>query len=139
MKNYKERETKIIDGINHFYEVGRNLRSECRQFIVDFVKEYGEEDKNGRFTLYLYNDEYGEYLGNENICCTYDGGNHPEYDANPFSTINTIHVYDGGRVFLDTEDTDGYDIDFITTDEMIAIAEYFTNVKGELDENRNNG
>lgn len=135
MKNYTERETKIINDINKLAEMSRNLRLECKHFIIDFVKEYGKEEKDGKFTLNLYDDEVGEYLGNQNICCTYDGGNHPEYDANPYSTIDTIHVV-GDKCLLDTEDTEDYDIDYITTDEVIAIAEYFTDVKGELDENR---
>lgn len=135
MKNYTERETKIIDGINKLAELSRNLRLECNHFIIDFVKEYGKEEKDGKFTLNLYNDEVGDYLGNQNICCTYDGGNHPEYDANPYSTINAIHVF-SNKCLLDTEDTEDYDIDYITTDEVIAITEYLTDVKGELDENR---
>ena len=135
MENYKERENNIINGINILAEMNRTLRLQCKSFICDFVKEYGKDNGNGSFTLNLYDDEVGEYLGEQNICCTYDGGNHPEYDANPYSTINTIK-YEDGNIFLDTEDVDEYDISYIPTDEVISIAEYLIEVKDELDENR---
>ena len=135
MENYKERENNIINGINILAEMNRTLRLQCKSFICDFIKEYGKDNGNGSFTLNLYDDEVGEYLGEQNICCTYDGGRHPEYDANPYSTINTIK-YDDGNILLDTEDVDEYDICNIPTDEVISIAEYLIEVKDELDENR---
>lgn len=135
MENYKERENNILNGINILAEMNRMLRLQCKSFICDFVKEYGKDNEDGSFTLNLYDDEVGEYLGKQNICCTYDGGNHPEYDANPYSTINAIK-YEDGNIFLNTEDVDGYDICNIPTDEVISIAEYLIEVKDELDENR---
>ena len=135
MENYKDRENNIINGINKLAEMNHNLRLKCKGFICDFVKEYGKEDGHGVFTLNLYDDEVGDYLGEQNICCTYDGGNHPEYDANPYSIIKAIK-YRNYSVFLDTEDVDDYDIDCIPPDEVISIAEYLIDVKDELDENR---
>lgn len=135
MENYKERENNIINCINILAEMNRTLRLQCKSFICDFVKEYGKENGDGSFSLSLYDDEVGEYLGEQNICCTYDGGNHPEYAANPYSTINAIK-YEDGNIFLDTEDVDKYDSSYIPTDEVISIAEYLMDIKDELDENR---
>lgn len=135
MENYKDRENNIINGINKLAEMNHNLRLQCERFIRDFIKEYGKVNGDGSFSLNLYDEEIGEYLGNQNICCTYDGGNHPEYAANPYSTINAIK-YGNDSLFLDTEDVDQYDIENITTDEVISITEYLIEVKDELDENR---
>lgn len=135
MENYKDRENNIINGINKLAEMNHNLRLQCERFISDFIKEYGKVNGDGSFSLNLYDEEIGEYLGNQNICCTYDGGHHPEYAANPYSTINAIKYWNNS-LFLDTEDVDEYDIENITTDEVISITEYLIDVKDELDENR---
>lgn len=135
MENYKDRENNIINGINKLAEMNHNLRLQCERFISDFIKEYGKVNGDGSFSLNLYDEEIGEYLGKQNICCTYDGGNHPEYAANPYSTINAIKYWNNS-LFLDTEDVDEYDIENITTDEVISITEYLIDVKDELDENR---
>ena len=135
MENYKDRENNIINGINKLAEMNHNLRLQCERFISDFVKEYGKDDGDSVFTLNLYDDEVGDYLGEQNICCTYDGGNHPEYASNPYSTINAIK-YGNDTIFLNTEDVDEYEIENIPTDEVISIAEYLIEIKDELDENR---
>lgn len=63
MNNYEERENNIINGINKLAEMNRTLRLQCKSFIRDFVKEYGKDNGDGSFTLNLYDDEVGEYLG----------------------------------------------------------------------------
>ena len=135
MENYKERENNIINGINKLAEMNRILRLQCESFIRDFVKEYGEDDMTGCFSFSIYDYETCTYLGDMNVCCTYDGGNHPEYAANPYSPIRTIK-YKNNNLYVDIEEVEHYDIDFIPTDEVISIAEYLIEIKEELDENR---
>lgn len=52
----------------------------------------------------------------------YDGGNHPEYASNCYSRLNSVYLKDG-RIFLDIEDCDEYEIDRIDDDDVFAIAE----------------
>lgn len=43
-------------------------------------------------------------------CVTYDGGRHPEYDANPYSMIQRIYL-ENGKIYLDTSDAEGLAFD----------------------------
>lgn len=52
----------------------------------------------------------------------YDGGNHPEYASNCYSRLNSVYLKDG-KIFLDIEDCDEYEIDRIDGDDVFAIAE----------------
>lgn len=52
----------------------------------------------------------------------YDGGNHPEYASNCYSLLKYVYLKDG-RIFLEIEDCDEYEIDRINDDDVFAIAE----------------
>ena len=65
------------------------------------------------------------------ICCTYDGGNHPEYASNAFSTVNIVYLKDN-EILLDTEDAIGYSIDNISTQELYGICEFINRNKEQL-------
>lgn len=56
------------------------------------------------------------------ISVPYDGGNHPEYASNCYSRLNSVYLKDG-RIFLDIEDCNEYEIDRIDGDDVFAIAE----------------
>ena len=55
------------------------------------------------------------------IFVTYDGGNHPEYDAPTYSHVERVYC-ENGNVYLDTEDCTHYDIEYITASESFDIA-----------------
>ena len=55
-------------------------------------------------------------------CVTYDGGNHPEYNANPFSPIQRIYLKDG-KIYLETEDADGLSFDDLDILDKKTVAE----------------
>ena len=52
----------------------------------------------------------------------YDGGNHPEYASNCFSSVNSIFKKDG-YICLDIEDCDEYDIDGLSIKELMDVTE----------------
>lgn len=52
----------------------------------------------------------------------YDGGNHPEYASNCFSSVNAIFKKDG-HVYLDIEDCEEYDIDSLSINELMDVTE----------------
>jgi hypothetical protein len=71
-----------------------------------------------------------------NFCVTYDGGRHPEYDANPFSQIERIYLKDG-KIYVETEDADGLSFDDLDVLDKQTVAECLAAViedNYELDE-----
>lgn len=71
-----------------------------------------------------------------NFCITYDGGRHPEYDANPFSQIQRIYLKDG-KIYVETEDADGLSFDDLDVLDKQTVAECLAQViedNYELDE-----
>ena len=63
---------KIMDKLNKIYEEWKKLNNELFQESKDYIKKC------------LSTIDNSISLDECNICVTYDGGNHPEYYANPF-------------------------------------------------------
>lgn len=57
-----------------------------------------------------------------NFCVTYDGGRHPEYDANPYSQIQRIYL-EKGKIYLETEDAVGLDFENLDVLDQQTVAE----------------
>lgn len=53
---------------------------------------------------------------------TYDGGKHPEYNANPYSQVERVFIADNGDVYLDTEDVSYYSVSHISAAELYDVA-----------------
>lgn len=83
------------------------VREECVEYLTNTLKQ--DKYKEGIFPT----TEDGE-----TVCVTYDGGRHPEYDANPYSIVNRVYAEDA-EIYLDTEDCTEYNIDRIDTDELV--------------------
>lgn len=80
-----------------------------------------------------------EFVDNDVVSCTYDGGNHPEYAANPFSIIYRVKLFGDDDIRLDIEDTDDYPLENISTLELYYLCLYISDNKEELkDIARNN-
>ena len=89
--------------------------SKVRFESIEFLKEVAKGN-NGFFDLMQY-DDFGS------ICVTYDGGSHPEYASNAFSTVQAVKL-DGDKLVLETEDTDWYDTGNIETFELYGVASF---------------
>ena len=74
-------------------------------------------------------------LNNDAPCSVaYDGGNHPEYASNCFSSVYAIFKKDG-HVYLDIEDCEEYDIDNLSINELMDVTEsVFYAIEHEDDE-----
>ena len=117
-----------LEMIDNYYEVMNDTRKECEKFIYDFVKEHGNCVKT-------YNDDTYDYVGEEVVSVTYDGGNHPEYDSNAFSNIECIFIdKKDNKIYLSIEDCEKYGIDRCSNDEIIYIAQYLNANAKEFDE-----
>ena len=52
----------------------------------------------------------------------YDGGNHPEFHSNVFSDVYSVFNKDG-KIYVEIEDDNEYDIDNLSTEELVGICE----------------
>lgn len=96
------------------FEVWCNINSQLYHQSLRFIKRALKKEINQCITL---DSDYNE----ENVCVVYDGGNHPEYYANPFSQVNRVYLKDGD-IYLDTDDAEGYDITNINAESVCNIA-----------------
>lgn len=62
-----------------------------------------------------------------NFCVTYDGGRHPEFDANPYSQIQRIYL-ENGKIYLETEDAVGLDFENLDVLGQQTVAECLNEV-----------
>ena len=56
-------------------------------------------------------------------CVIYDGGNHPEYAANPYSQVERVFLNEFGHIRLDTEDCSDYVLEDLACMEIYAVAD----------------
>lgn len=61
-------------------------------------------------------------------CVTYDGGNHPEYNANPYSWVHSVYLNKKNELCLDIDDCSEYGVNYVDGCELIDLA-------GFIDEN----
>lgn len=88
------------------------LREDCIAYLTEELNKEG--NKNG---ISCESDDGCD------VCVTYDGGRHPEYDSNPYSTVNAVYLKDG-KIMLDTEDCDEYDIERIDTVDLFNVCNF---------------
>ena len=100
-----------MDKLNKIYAEWQKLNDELFQESKDYIKKCLSIPIDNSISL----DEC-------NVCITYDGGNHPEYYANPYSHVERVYLKNG-NIYVDTEDCYQYDIENITASELFDIAE----------------
>ena len=82
-------------------ELNKQLREECCDYLRKVLKENGN-----RIDLQSEDEDY------DIVCVTYDGGRHPEYDANPYSQVYSVFFNEeDNKIYLETEDCDEYGLD----------------------------
>ena len=118
--------TKLnLNLLENYYEARAKAIKHCTEFIKLFI-----EDHNN--SISFYNIDKQEYVGDEQVTVTYDGGNHSEYASNAFSTIENAFVKDG-KIYLGIEDCEEYEIDRCQVEEILYIAQYLNDNKPEFD------
>ncbi len=101
---------------DEYYDLCRKLRKECTEYLQKVLKEKGNHI------------EWNDIDLDCSLTVSYDGGNHPEYASNCFSTVSAIDLNERGVVTLDTEDCCEYDIGRITTPELLDVCDFVENV-----------
>lgn len=94
----------------------RPLQEEACQRSKAYLKKVLEEAEGKRIDI---DEEESGYLW-----VTYDGGRHPEYNSNVFSVVHGVFLNEQGNICLDIADCEEYEIDRITWDDVVSIAEF---------------
>lgn len=101
---------------NKYCEVLGELRKDCVEYLKRKLQENGNhidwEDKDLDCS----------------VCLSYDGGNHPEYASNCYSTLTAIDLNDGVEITFDIEDDGCYYIDNVPTSELYDVCDFLENV-----------
>lgn len=103
----------LIDEIKNLNAARAEIDKELFLKVTEFFK--GLPFKDGEFRI---GEEY-------RTCVTYDGGNHPEYASNAFSTVYAVRRNEHfGNIGLEIDETDFYDIDrVVDVSELSYLAE----------------
>lgn len=101
-----------------YFKVGETLRALCIRYLQNILS------KNN--SIVIKDADLPEY-----ISVSYDGGNHPEYASNVFSVVNRVYL-ESESIMLDTEDSTGYSIDNITTEDLYNLCNFIDTFDKEL-------
>ena len=103
-------EVKFIKIGDDFSNIAAQLKQECVGYLTQVTKE------NGSIEFDLEQDY-------ENVCVSYDGGRHPEYGSNLYSTVYSVSFNENeNRLSIETEDDDDYTVDRLSVDEVYTLA-----------------
>ena len=110
------KEEKFVSLAKKAYAAMGKARTEAIDYITRTVKKHGGEIKFD----FNYDDE--------NITVMYDGGNHPEYASNCFSTVSgLVYNEENDEVYVDIEDCNEYEFDRMSTDDILTVAKAIYN------------
>lgn len=101
---------EIKNAIELYNDVVDSTQKKCEGFLSTMLLGNGS-----RIDL-LDPDGYPQMSVN------YDGGNHPEYSSNVYSDVRSV-FNKNGKIYVEIEDDDEYDIDNLSTDELVGICE----------------
>lgn len=107
---------KFQELANDWLALQGKVRKECIKFLEKTLKA---------------NNNHLEWDDTEldcSVCVSYNGGNHPEYASNVYSTVTGINLNDRGEVTLDIEDCPEYYIDDVPTEELYDVCDFVDNV-----------
>lgn len=93
-----------------YRETNRITRKKCKEFLSTMLLGNGS-------CIDLLHEK-----GHVQMSVNYDGGNHPEYNTNVFSNVYSVFNKDG-KIYVEIEDDDEYDINNLSTDELVGICE----------------
>ena len=113
----------VDTGIKKTFETLYERYSEMKRLVrangLELIKTALVQNKGEISFREIYDEnECGEILS-----VIYDGGNHPEYNANPFSTVNRLYLKND-NIVIDCEDCDEYYIDSVGVEDISSIANY---------------
>ncbi len=103
---------KADDLFSQIMPIQREIEEQSRKYLLEVLKENG-----GGINFDDYNPQ-------EFVSVPYDGGNHPEYASNCFSTVYGVYLNDDDEIYLDIEDCSEYYLDDINWNDIYLVASY---------------
>jgi len=123
------KEPKFFKTFEKYSEVSKKLRKESEDYIKDTLLGL----PNNYFNFHTY-DEDGIREDDNYVTVGYSG-RHPEYDSELYAEVDGIHWDKKGGIKLDLAEHGDYDIDYITTGELYAVAETMYNILNPSNDN----
>lgn len=101
---------KTVKKFDDLNQVFRDIRKESIEYLTDVCKRNGGK-------VDMRDDDNG------GVCVTYDGGRHPEYASNAFSTVWSVWLK-GDEPVLEIDEVDDYQLDRLDWLELYGVASY---------------
>ena len=114
-----ENQSGLITDFKSVYENYSEIKRLIRTKGLEIIKAALVQNE-GKIS---FREIYDENECGEILSVIYDGGNHPEYNANPFSTVNGLYLKND-NIVIDCEDCDEYYIDSVGVEDISSIANY---------------
>lgn len=111
-ETYLRKAGELYDSI---IPIQREIREKCEKYLQMVLEEHGG-------TL-----DFNDYETDEWVSVPYDGGNHPEYASNCFSTVNGVFFDEKGNICLDIDDCSEYPLTDVDWDDVYNIADHIEN------------
>lgn len=114
-------EAKMVNKFNQVFDEYINAKKNIREISLDMLKDICNRRVDKKISL----ENLKEYLDYNNDCypvISYDGGNHPEYAANMYSTVDGFRL-ENDTVIFDIEDSSDYSEDRVMTDDLIDLCD----------------
>ena len=116
---------KIISLIGEWQDVSKNLINGLNEMFILILNENNKSI------------DWEEVLPDlpETVTVSFDGGNHPEYASNVFSTVYGVKLCEENEkqtIYFNIEDDDEYCIDRIPLEERLGIYQFMLNYADEI-------
>ena len=107
-ETYLKKADELYDSI---VPIQREIREKSEKYLQMVLAEHGGSI------------DFDDYDPDEFVSVPYDGGNHPEYASNCFSTVNGVFIHKkDGDICLNTEDCSEYPISDLNWDDVYNVA-----------------
>lgn len=114
-------DNELNEKINALCKLSIEVKDNCIKYLTDVLH------KNGNKINWRGNEDI-----QESVTVSYDGGNHPEYASNVYSTVYGVEIDEKGFITLDTEDCGEYEISYVSTMELVDICIFIDTYSEEL-------
>jgi hypothetical protein len=119
----------LIEKFDDAYEKYLDSVGEVRKVCIEMLTEVCNRTDSKEISL----DKLKDWCYDSGEGCptvSYDGGNHPEYASNCYSSVDGICIkHDpicGDKLFLDIEDDTTYSVDRVLTVDLIGLCDVIT-------------
>ena len=111
---------KIEEVAKEWNVLSKKLRRYCERYLRDLLKKNNNQ-------IDWEDIELPEY-----VSVAYDGGNHPEYASNVFSTVYGVKLDEDENITLHLEDCDEYQLQNVSVNELYTLCDFLDQYKQKI-------